>query len=111
MRYQDTVLPVGGGSDGRSPVFVRPGNTVVYSVCVMYRHKEFFGDDSDEFRPELVAEDKTGTWEYLPFSGASEYTWDSGMYLPRLDKTIVRRLQEVDALKSTGPPEQAAGFT
>lgn len=48
----DTVLPVGGGSHGRSPVFVAKGTIVAYNVYAMHRRKDSFGPDAEEFRPE-----------------------------------------------------------
>jgi cytochrome P450 len=49
---QDTTLPVGGGKDGLSPVYVKKGQEVNYTVHVMHRRKDIWGEDADEFRPE-----------------------------------------------------------
>lgn len=49
---RDTVLPRGGGPDGKAPVFVRKGTNVRYLPWVMHRRKDIFGEDADEFRPE-----------------------------------------------------------
>ncbi|MCJ1431228.1 hypothetical protein MMC27_000579, partial [Xylographa pallens] len=49
---EDTVLPVGGGLDGKSPIFVPKGRVVAWSVYAMHRRKDYFGEDADEFRPE-----------------------------------------------------------
>jgi cytochrome P450 len=65
---KDTTLPVGGGADGKAPVFVRKGQQVDYSVHVMHRRKDLWGDDADEFKPERWTGRKVG-WEYLPFNG------------------------------------------
>ena len=48
----DTVLPVGGGEDGKSPVFVKKGQLVHWSLYTMHRRKELFGDEAEVFRPE-----------------------------------------------------------
>ncbi len=52
MAHRDTVVPCGGGPDGRSPLLVRRHDVVTYSTFVMHRRREFFGEDADEFRPE-----------------------------------------------------------
>ena len=52
MAVVDTVLPLGGGPDGKSPVFIPAGATVNYSVYSMHRRKDLFGEDADEFKPE-----------------------------------------------------------
>jgi hypothetical protein len=58
------VLPLGGGPDGKSPIFVA-GNTVVsYSVYAMHRRVDIYGPDAAEFRPERWKILRTG-WEYL----------------------------------------------
>jgi cytochrome P450 len=49
---RDTVLPLGGGEDGQSPMFVKKGTHVYYSVYSMHRREEFFGPNTEEYRPE-----------------------------------------------------------
>ncbi len=70
----DTVLPVGGGKDEKSPVFVAKGQFVHWSLYTMHRRKDLYGDDAEDFKPErwLDQGDKKGlrvAWEYLPFNG------------------------------------------
>lgn len=70
----DTVLPVGGGDDGKSPVFVKKGHFVHWSLYTMHRRKDLYGEDAEEFKPErwLDQGEKKGLrvgWEYLPFNG------------------------------------------
>lgn len=70
----DTVLPVGGGEDGKSPVFVEKGQIVSWSLYTMHRRKDLYGEDAEEFKPErwLDRGEKKGLrvgWEYLPFNG------------------------------------------
>lgn len=65
---RDTTIPRGGGPDGNSKVFIKKGDPVDYSVYVMHRRKEWWGDDANEFRPERWEGRKPG-FEYLPFNG------------------------------------------
>ena len=73
----DTVLPVGGGEDEASPVLVRKGQLVCWSVYTMHRREDLYGEDAASFRPErwLDGEDGHGSkglrvgWEYVPFNG------------------------------------------
>ncbi|KAJ8099011.1 cytochrome P450 [Lipomyces tetrasporus] len=106
---RDTVLPVGGGPDGKSPVLIRKGDTVVYSVYALHRRRDFFGDDAEEFRPERWAEGNIWTWEYLPFNGGPRICLGQQYALTEAGYTIVRLLQEFDTLESTEEPEPA-GF-
>lgn len=54
---RDTVLPRGGGPDGKSPIFVPKGTNFRYLPWSMQRRKDLFGEDAEEFRPER--------WEHL----------------------------------------------
>ena len=65
---KDTTLPTGGGPNGDKPVHVRKGVQVDYSVYVIHRRKDLWGEDADEFRPDRWNGRKSG-WEYLPFNG------------------------------------------
>ena len=47
-----TLLPSGGGPDGRSPVLLPKGTGVGYSLYHMHRQKSLYGEDAEEFRPE-----------------------------------------------------------
>ncbi|KAK3372572.1 n-alkane-inducible cytochrome P450 [Podospora didyma] len=52
-----TILPVGGGIDGQSPVLVRKGEVAVISQYVTARRKGIFGPDAAAFRPERWSDD------------------------------------------------------
>jgi cytochrome P450 len=67
---KDTSLPVGGGADGLSKVFVRKGQVINYSVHVMHRHRDLWGPNADEFVPERWDKRRSG-WDYLPFNGGA----------------------------------------
>ncbi|KAL8818041.1 MAG: hypothetical protein Q9223_003245 [Gallowayella weberi] len=66
-----TLLPVGGGPDGESPVLIRRGAGVGYSVYHMHRQKSLYGDDADEFRPERWEGSELSRigWGFMPFHG------------------------------------------
>lgn len=65
---RDTILPRGGGPDGKSPIFVAKGTNVQYSVFTMHRREDLYGPDAAEFKPERWETLRPG-WEYLPFNG------------------------------------------
>jgi cytochrome P450 len=72
----DTVLPVGGGKDDQSPVFVPKGTTVRYNLYSMHCREDFYGLDAHVYRPERWEKLRTG-WEYLPFNGWTADLWGS----------------------------------
>lgn len=66
---KDTSLPVGGGPDRTSPVYVKKGTIVTYSVYAMHRRTDLYGPDATSFRPERWEENARRGWDYLPFNG------------------------------------------
>jgi cytochrome P450 len=64
---KDTVLPRGGGQDGKSPIFIPKNTAVDYSVHVMHHRKDIWGPDGEDFRPERWEGRRVG-WEFLPVS-------------------------------------------
>lgn len=64
----DTVLPVGGGADGRSPIFVKKGTPVFYNLFAMHRREDIFGPRPDEYDPDRWIGLRPG-WGFLPFNG------------------------------------------
>lgn len=64
---KDTFIPLGGGVDGQSKIFIPKGSAVDYSVHVMHHRKDIWGEDAEDFNPERWEGKKVG-WEYLPVS-------------------------------------------
>ncbi|KAK7748519.1 hypothetical protein SLS62_008559 [Diatrype stigma] len=104
MAHRDTVVPCGGGPDGRSPLFVKRGSVVTYSTFVMHRRREFFGSDADAFRPERWApgEGLRPGWEYLPFNGGPRICPGQKFALAEASYTVARLLRAFEAIESRG---------
>lgn len=67
-----TIIPQGGGPDRRSPVLIRRGTGIGYSVYHMHRRTDLYGDDAAEFRPERWEENDLAStigWGFMPFHG------------------------------------------
>ncbi|KAL2062313.1 hypothetical protein VTL71DRAFT_6579 [Oculimacula yallundae] len=88
----DTTLPVGGGPDGKSSIFVKKGTQVTYSVYVMHRRKDLYGEDAEDFKPERW-ETLRPSWNYLPFNGGPRICIGQQFALTEAAFTIVRLLQ------------------
>jgi cytochrome P450 len=67
----NTVLPVGGGADGKASVAVKAGTTVAYNTYLMHRAVEHWGADAWGFKPERWEGRRAG-WEYIPFHGGPQ---------------------------------------
>ena len=61
VSLKDLILPVGGGSDGQSPIFVPAGTEIKWHLSALHQRKDLWGEDADEFRPERFEGD-TGSW-------------------------------------------------
>ncbi|TVY83945.1 Cytochrome P450 52A12 [Lachnellula suecica] len=96
---RDTTLPRGGGTDGMSPVFVPADTQVDYSIYVMQRRKDIWGDDADEFRPERWEGRKTG-WDYIPFNGGPRICIGQQFALTEASFVAVRLMQRFDIMES-----------
>lgn len=98
MALRDTTLPVGGGKDQRSPVAVKAGQTIVFSVYVMHRRKDLWGEDALEFRPSRW-EERVPAWQWLPFLGGPRVCLGQQFALTEAAFLLVRLLREFDGVE------------
>jgi len=98
----DSVLPLGGGADGKSPIFVAKGTIVIYSPYSMHRRPDFYGTDSEEYRPDRWETLRPG-WEYLPFNGGPRICLGQQYALTEAGYVTVRLIQEFQGLESRDP--------
>ncbi|KAL2834236.1 cytochrome P450 [Aspergillus cavernicola] len=98
----DTFLPQGGGPDGKSPVYLRAGQSVVYSPFVTQRRKDIWGEDADDFNPDRWVDRRVG-WEYFPFNGGPRVCLGQQFALTEAGYVLVRLLQRFDAIEDVHP--------
>lgn len=107
MANKDTFLPVGGGPDGKSPLFVAKNNVVTYSTFVMHRRPEFFGADAEEFRPERWEKELKPTgWEYLPFNGGPRICPGQKFAVTEAGYTVARLVKEFAEVRDQSGGEE-----
>ncbi|KYK56434.1 cytochrome P450 52A12 [Drechmeria coniospora] len=108
----DTALPVGGGRDGQSPVYIKKGHDVAYSVHNMQRRKDLWGPDADLFRPERWESRRPG-WDYLPFNGGPRICIGQQFALTEIAYVVIRLMQRVDAIdpSNMGPVKHGLTLT
>jgi cytochrome P450 len=92
VAVRDTVIPLGGGPDGKAPVFVPKGSLVLYYPWSFHRRKDFYGEDADEFKPERWEKLRPG-WEYLPFNGGPRICVGQQFALTEASYTTIRLMQ------------------
>ncbi|KAK7191536.1 hypothetical protein DPSP01_011053 [Paraphaeosphaeria sporulosa] len=99
---KDTVLPIGGGAEGKAPLFVPKGTIVTYSPYTMHRRTDFYGPDAAEYKPERWENLRPG-WEYLPFNGGPRICLGQQYALTEASFVTVRLLQEFSKIESRDP--------
>ncbi|KAI9710442.1 MAG: hypothetical protein M1812_007410 [Candelaria pacifica] len=112
VALRTTTLPTGGGPDRKSPVLIRRGEAVAYSVYSLHRKKELYGADPEDFRPErweesdlpLFRNETTANWGYLPFNGGPRVCLGQDFALVEASYAIVQILQTFPTIKM--PPDQ-----
>lgn len=98
----DTTLPVGGGPDGQSPIFVPKGSYVHYSVFNMHRHPKIWGPDATVWDPSRWERQQPGErhhWDFLPFNGGPRICLGQQFALTETSYTVVRLLQTFERLE------------
>lgn len=107
MCLNDTVLPVGGGKDEKSPFFVRKGDVVSVTKTVMYRDPDTWGADPDEFRPERF-DGRRIFWEFLPFGGGPRRCPAQMMVMTEAAYMIARLAKEYSRIEARDPAPYTA---
>ncbi|PMD14093.1 cytochrome P450 52A12 [Hyaloscypha hepaticicola] len=96
---KDTVLPRGGGKDGKSPIFIPKNTAVDYSVHVMHHRKDIWGEDAEEFNPERFQGRRVG-WEFLPFNGGPRICLGQQFAITEASYVTIRLLQRFDKMEN-----------
>ncbi|KAK0716104.1 putative cytochrome P450 alkane hydroxylase [Lasiosphaeris hirsuta] len=102
---RDTTLPLGGGADGRSPIFVAKGTAINYAVWAIHRLPEVYGADAEVFRPARwldPARPLRPGWAYLPFNGGPRICLGQQSALVEGGYVVVRLMQHFARIEATG---------
>ncbi|KAL2071164.1 hypothetical protein VTL71DRAFT_12399 [Oculimacula yallundae] len=96
---KDCTLPVGGGPDGSSPIFVQKGDVVHCNRYLMHRDTDNWGKDAEDFIPERW-EDARPMWKFVPFGGGPRICPAHTMVDTECSYVIARILQTFKAIES-----------
>lgn len=97
---KDTTLPVGGGKDGRAPIFVRKGSIIVILVYCVHRLKNLYGEDAEAFRPERWAGLSKIGWGFMPFGSGPRVCLGQQFALTEVSYVLVRLAQTFETITS-----------
>ncbi|CZT17218.1 related to cytochrome P450 family protein [Ramularia collo-cygni] len=104
---RDTTLPRGGGPDETMPIAIKKGQVVTFSVYLMHRRVDLWGEDALSFRPERWAQ-RIPSWQFLPFSGGPRVCIGQQFALIEASYILVRMLQQYDAIEPVDRTDMAA---
>ena len=102
VAVRDTVLPLGGGPDQKSPVFVGRGTPVVLGTWSMNHDKGIWGDDVHEFKPDRWTGRKP-LWEFVPFFGGPRICPAQQQVLTYAIYILVRLTQKFERIENCDP--------
>lgn len=107
---RNTILPVGGGPDGRSPVFVEKGVVVALNLWGLHHDRDIWGDDVDEFKPQRWIE-KRPMWDFVPFLGGPRICPAQQQVLTHAVYVLVRLVREFSGIENRDPTREYVELT
>ena len=106
IALRDTVLPVGGGPDARSPLFMPKGKVIEMDLYSLQRDPRIWGSDAGEFRPQRWRAGRPlweARWQYEPFLGGMRMCPAQNQVLTQLSYLLVRMAQGYGAMEKKDP--------
>lgn len=98
--FKDTTLPHGGGSNGDQPIQILKDSSILIDIFSMQRDPEYWGADSDDFKPDRWHGRKVG-WEFLPFNGGPRICIGQMLALTNAGYYVVKLMQHFDQVATT----------
>lgn len=96
---RDTTLPAGGGLDGRFPIALAKGTTVLVPLYCLHRHKDIWGADAETFRPERWDEGSPAQWTYIPFLAGPRMCLGYQFAINTASYVTISLMQKLESLK------------
>lgn len=107
---RNTILPVGGGPEGQSPVFVEKGVVVALHLWGLHHDRDIWGDDVDEFKPQRWI-DKRPMWEFVPFLGGPRICPAQQQVMTQAVYVLVRLVREFSGIENRDPTQEYVELT
>ena len=107
---RNTILPVGGGPDGKSPIFVEKSTLCAVNNWGLHHDRDICGDDVREFKPERWEGRRVG-WEFIPFLGGARICMAQQQVLTQTVYVLVRLVREFKEMENRDPVLEYVEFT
>ncbi|KAF7873928.1 hypothetical protein EAF04_002600 [Stromatinia cepivora] len=102
LALKNTILPLGGGPDGKSPVLVKQGDVVALNTWGPNHDKDIWGDDVDEFKPQRFVNKRMG-WDFTPFLGGPRICPAQQQVLTQTVYLLVRMTRKFARIENRDP--------
>lgn len=105
IAVKDTIIPSGGGPDGKAPIFVEKGTVLTLSVYGQNHDADVWGDDVYDYNPDRWI-GKRPMWDFNPFLGgpricpAQQQVRTQAVYL------LVRLTREFSKMENRDPVKE-----
>ncbi|APA10335.1 hypothetical protein sscle_06g051050 [Sclerotinia sclerotiorum 1980 UF-70] len=101
---RDTILPLGGGSDQKNPVFIAQGTSVVLGTWSMKHDNGIWGDDVEVFNLDRwIGRRGQEVWEFVPFLDGPRICPAQQRVLSYSIYLLVRRTQGYESIENCDP--------
>jgi cytochrome P450 len=97
---RDTTLPLGGGADGKSPIALAKGTTVLVPLYCLHRLEEHWGPDADVFRPERWASATPEPYTYIPFMAGPRMCLGYQFAINTASYVTIRLIQRLEGIRA-----------
>jgi cytochrome P450 monooxygenase len=93
----NTILPSGGGLEGKSPIFVEKGTTVALNLWGLHHDRDIWSEDVMSFNP-LRWQERRLPWEFVPFLGGPRVCPAQQQVLTQASYLLVRMVREFERI-------------
>ncbi|TCD70442.1 hypothetical protein EIP91_003523 [Steccherinum ochraceum] len=114
--FKDTTIP-NPDPDGK-PLFVPAGTSILYSVMLMHRRKDYWGEDAEDFDPDRFFDDRVkhllaNPFIFLPFNAGPRICLGQQFAYNEMSFFLIRLLQNFSKMDlrldaQTPPPKEWA---
>jgi cytochrome P450 len=99
---ETTILPHGGGLEGKQPLYIEKGDNMEINYRSMMRDALYWGKDVNEFVPERWEHMRPG-WEYTPFGGGPRICPGQRLVFTESAYVLVMLLRKFSKIENRDP--------
>ncbi|KAL9619343.1 MAG: hypothetical protein Q9160_006023 [Pyrenula sp. 1 TL-2023] len=103
----DTILPTGGGPQGKKPIFAPAGTRIVGDFWTLHRNESIYGPHPEQFNPDRWSSIQPGQWQFLAFGGGMRACLGQHKALAEASCCLIRMAQTIGRIESRDEREWA----